>query len=157
MSRDGSISFVYGDGEHRFRLAIGGLRELEEKCKAGCQEIFLRIAHGRWRIDDLRETIRLGLIGGGMPPAEAHILMTRYFDPPERPKLEAVEPAMRILQAALVGVEDEPMGKAAPAGGNATTVPPTEEPSGPESTAPEPPSDSGRARSINGASGNSLQ
>jgi hypothetical protein len=155
MSRDGSVMLVWGDGERRFRLAIGQLRELEEKCRAGSQEIFLRMAQGKWRIDDIRETLRLGLIGGGTPPTDAHMLIVRYFDPPERPKLEGVDPALRILKEALVGSEEEPLGKNAPAGANATT--PAGSPSGQPSTAPAPQSDSDRGPSINGAYGNSLQ
>lgn len=157
MSRDGSTTFFWADGEHRFCLQIGGIRELEEKCKAGSQEIFLRVAQGRWRIDDLRETIRLGLIGGGMAPADAHLLLARYFDLPSRPKLEAVEPTLRILKEALTGSEDEPLGKGTPAGENATTTTGTASPDGARSTEPAPPSGSPLATSTNGRSGNSLQ
>ena len=31
MSADGSITLPWGDGDHVFRLAIGGFRELQEK------------------------------------------------------------------------------------------------------------------------------
>jgi len=157
MSRDGSTTFFYGDKEHRFALQIGGLQELEEKCNAGAEEIFRRIAQGRQRTGDLRETIRLGLIGGGMPPADAHLLMARYFDPPSRPKLEAKEPALRILTEALVGSLDEPLGKDAPAGENAPTTTATPGSNGGPSTDPPAQSDSLRPTSSDGVSGNILQ
>ncbi len=108
MSRDGSITLAWGDGEHRFRLAIGQLRELQEKCDAGPAEIVSRLSEGRWRVNDVRETIRLGLVGGGLAPATAHALTVRYVD--ERPWLESVQPAQAVLMAALVGVPDEPVG-----------------------------------------------
>jgi hypothetical protein len=110
MSRDGSISLTWGDGEHRFRLAIGQLRELQEKCDAGPAEIAGRLTDGRWRVNDVREAVRLGLIGGGMVPAEAYRLTARYVD--ERPLLESVPVAQAVLMAALVGAPEEPVGKA---------------------------------------------
>lgn len=110
MSRDGSVTIAWADGEHRFRLPIGQLRELQEKCDAGPAFILGRLQSGRWLIDDVRETLRLGLIGGGMSPGEALKLVQRYFD--ERPKMESIQPAMAVLLSALVGTGDEPLGKA---------------------------------------------
>jgi hypothetical protein len=109
MSRDGSVTFTWADGEHRFRLGIGQLRELQEKTEAGPAFILGRLQNGSWLLDDLREPLRLGLIGGGMSPVEALRLVQRYVD--DRPLLESVQPAMAVLLAALVGVEDEKPGK----------------------------------------------
>lgn len=85
MSSDGSVSLAWADGDYRFRLPIGQLRELQDKCGAGPQEIYSRLMDGTWRVDDLRETIRLGLIGGGVDPVRALALVRNYVDPPERP------------------------------------------------------------------------
>ena len=54
MSRDASISFDWAGDERRFRLAIGQLRELQEKCSDGPMEIMSRLQGGTWRIDDVR-------------------------------------------------------------------------------------------------------
>ncbi|MDF2809504.1 MAG: hypothetical protein K0S56_535 [Microvirga sp.] len=105
MSRDASISFDFGDGEHAFRLAIGGLRELQEKTGVGPMRLFHRLMDGSWMVDDAREVLRIGLIGGGMKPAEAIGLVRRYVD--ERPMIEAQAPAMLVLGAALHGTEQE--------------------------------------------------
>lgn len=105
MSRHGDVTFDWADGEHTFRLALKELRELQEKCDAGPLVIFRRLTHGDWRIDDLRETIRLGLIGGGMEPAKALSLTRSYVD--DRPLMESVEPALRVMSAALMGPPDE--------------------------------------------------
>jgi hypothetical protein len=111
MSRNGSVTLTFGDGEHLFRLALGELRELQEKCDAGPQEIARRLQGGTWRIDDVREPIRLGLIGGGMKPADAYVTVKRYVD--ERPAwAENALVAFSVLAAAIVGVEEEPLGKA---------------------------------------------
>jgi hypothetical protein len=109
MSRDGSVAIAWADGEYRFRLALGQMRELQEKCDAGPAFILGRLQSGRWLVDDARETLRLGLIGGGLKPAESLKLVQRYVD--ERPLLESVQPAMAVLLAALVGAGDEPLGK----------------------------------------------
>lgn len=105
----GSVSFAWGDGEHKFCLRIGELREFEAKREAGTLEVVDRILSRRWRVDDLREAIRLGLIGGGMTPVDAHVLCVRYVD--NRPKVESVEPALRILLAALEGDPKDKVGK----------------------------------------------
>ena len=154
-TRDGSISKLWGDGDHRFCLPIGQLIELEEKCDAGLPEIFTRVAIRKWRSKDLREIIRLGLIGGGMAPADSELLVRRYFDPPERPKIEAVEIAVEILSMALQGPPDEPLGKEGPAGENATTTAPGS--NGGSSTGQPQQSDSDRTPSTGGVSGNTLQ
>ncbi len=144
MSRDGSVTLTWADGAHRFRLPIAQLRELQEKADAGPAFILSRLQSGQWLVDDIRETLRLGLVGGGMTPVDALKLVQRYVD--ERPLLESRQPAMAVLLAALVGVKDEPLGKPAaakdqPHGSSAESSP------SPPSTEPAPPSASDQAKS----------
>lgn len=143
MSRNGDITMDWADGTYTFRLGIGELRELQEKVSAArvrigaepCGPAFLaaEIGAGRWLVDDLRETLRLGLIGGGLKPAEALPLVRRYVE--ERPLNESVIPAYAVLTAALVGAPDEPVGKPDPA--EALTEDAASSPS-PDGTAPAP-------------------
>lgn len=102
---DAALTRVWADGEHRFRLRIGELRELQAKTGVGPHALYQRLSLRQWLVDDLREIIRLGLIGGGMPPVEALGLVKRYVE--ERPLLESVEPALAILGVALLGPEPE--------------------------------------------------
>lgn len=132
MSGDASIALKWADGDHVFRLPIGQLRELQEKTGIGPNELLSRLASGTWRIDDIRETIRLGLIGGGKPPISALALCERYVD--ARPWLENAPYARSILLAALVGVPDDPAGKAEAVEEN---NPMTDELASPPSTEPE--------------------
>lgn len=104
----GRISFDWGDGEATFRLGIGELIELQEKCDAGPAVIAIRLEDGSWRVQDLRDTLRLGLIGAGMTPTDALIKVRRYVD--GRPLVESVQPARAVLLAALLGVK--PSGEA---------------------------------------------
>jgi len=106
MSRDASISFDWADGHHTFRLPIGQLRELQEKTGVGPLRLFQRLMDGSWMIDDAREVLRLGLIGGGARPDEALRLVRQYVD--ARPMMESQSPAMLVLGAALHGTDQEP-------------------------------------------------
>lgn len=118
MSRDASVKFEWADGEYMFRLRLGEIRELQEKCNAGPLVLLRRCIDGSWMIDDLRETIRLGLIGGGCDPIKALNLIKRYFD--ERALMENMLPAHKILQAAVLGVPDEQPGKSEAEGASAS-------------------------------------
>src|SRR5690606_951747 len=70
---------------------------------------------GEWRIDDIRETIRLGLIGGGMTPTDAFVTVSRYVDQPEKyAPTDNIGIAAAILLHALTGPQDDPVGKPTP-------------------------------------------
>lgn len=51
--------------EHEFRLQIDQLRALQDICDAGPQEVAARVLSGAWRVDDVLQIWRLGLIGAG--------------------------------------------------------------------------------------------
>lgn len=104
MSRDGKITLDWADGTHTFRLGIAQIEELQEKTDCGPYFLLNRINSGTWRVADLRETIRLGLIGGGLTPAEALPLVRWNVE--GRPLMESVAPARAILMAALMGAPD---------------------------------------------------
>jgi hypothetical protein len=115
MSRNGSIELDWADGTYTFRLAIGQLRELQEtinkpRAKIGAPLIGpaslynLIVARDAW-LHEVREVIRLGLIGGGTKPIEAADLVRRYVE--ERPLAESSVYAVGILGAALFGTNEE--------------------------------------------------
>lgn len=133
---EGFLDEQFGGEICRFALPIGQLRELQGKCDAGPATILTRLVTkqaalatmpapkdakeasimqvlhllgGDWRVDDIRETVRLGLIGGGKTPSEAFTLVARYVD--ARPPLENLPLAAAILLSALVGPEDDQVGK----------------------------------------------
>lgn len=112
MAVNGEVELKWADGEHKFNMAkLRCVLELEEKCGVGVAEVFKRIQDGRWRFNDLRETLRLGLIGGGTTPDKALALVQRYVD--DRPWAESILPAQAVLMAAMVGIPgDTPIKKA---------------------------------------------
>ena len=97
-------------GEHDFALPIGQLRALQSILNSGPEEILARLRVGSWRVDDLIQTIRHGLIGGGMDELEATTLVRSMVEIhpliSEFKILSAV-----ILQNALFGPEDDKVGK----------------------------------------------
>lgn len=97
------ISFYadFGDDNYEFRLGVEQIRELERKTEAGVYQVFRRIVGGSWFADDVRETIRLGLIGGGTEAVKALRLVRTYVD--GKPLADAAPLATRILQSALFG------------------------------------------------------
>ncbi|AYJ87671.1 gene transfer agent family protein [Sphingomonas paeninsulae] len=75
------IDLLFGDGEYTFKLGLRQILAIEEKC-GPIGEVFARLLKGRYvgnvdgsgiglasegafRVDDIMETIRQGLIGGG--------------------------------------------------------------------------------------------
>ncbi|ADU12037.1 gene transfer agent family protein [Asticcacaulis excentricus] len=111
MSRAAEVELSFGGADRLFRLPIGRIRAIQEKCDAGLMELLNRYALGHDRIDDTREVILQGLIGGGMVITEAQKLIEAFFDPPEIPKRQFTHLAQAIVSVALFGVPDEPPGE----------------------------------------------
>lgn len=86
-----------------FRLTFGGVMDLEEACGAAIGQIFIRVAGGQFRVADVYHTIRLALVGGGMPLIDAKRLMHAHFD--TRPYMDNAAVAGEILASLMVGIE----------------------------------------------------
>jgi hypothetical protein len=147
---DGSVVLDWGGESRRFRLAIGQLRELQEAINRpriaiggapiGPKTFFHLLETGEAWPQDVREVIKLGLIGGGTPVDMVPSLMRRYFD--ERPFRESAMTAPVIFAAGWAGPFEDPVGK----------KPQAEEPMNrspsPPSTEPDAPLDSIQERSM---------
>lgn len=183
MSRSAEVTLPFGGEERKFRLALGQLRALQEKCDAGPAEIARRLGGyirfgalrqqaaalgrvgpsmidglvsglGEWRVDDVRETIFQGLLGAKVDHAKATRLVIDNVD--GYPLTENIPIAFAILSAVLVGAEDEDAAGERPAG--EAERPSREARSGSEPTASTPsaaPRASRRAKSTNSPSGSS--
>jgi hypothetical protein len=120
------IDLVFADGEYTFALRLPQLAELQSKRGAGVFAIYARVRKGRYAAEgvefglpgqgeafaeDLYETIRLGLIGGGkgvvdeqpvkVDAVTAKRLLDNYVIP--APLTEAWNLAAAILGAKIVG------------------------------------------------------
>lgn len=111
MTRQGEIVATFGDGEYAFNVArLGERMELEAKTGRGTREMLVRLVEGRESFTEIRETIRIGLVGGGMEPEKALGFVRRHVD--EFPRARAAALAREILKAEIVGTPDEAVGKA---------------------------------------------
>lgn len=124
-----TIDLQFADGAYTFKLGLAQVRELQEKTKSGIGALYARVLQGRmgegldvghtayaaFRIDDLRETVRQGLIGGGSGRVDgADVLVTslratelveRYLDP--MPLAEQWKLAAAVLYALVEGYRDD--------------------------------------------------
>jgi hypothetical protein len=140
MSRDGSVALMWGDEEFTFRLRLGEWRSIQERCDAGPGEIFRRLISvgtalekgltltqaaamgmiGDWRIDDMREVIAQGLIGGGLTELQARALVQRRVDDGADFRTNLAL-AFAIVKGALGDVSDEASGEPKGAGSRRKT------------------------------------
>lgn len=125
---DTAVELDFADGKYRFCLPLPQVIELERK--GGGKSIFtmydqlasglgidgdipVYVGGGAAMITDLRETVRLGLIGGNhgvvngesiqVGPIRARELVEQYVD--TRPAIEGMHIAWSILHAAIVGIQ----------------------------------------------------
>lgn len=130
------VTAPFGDGEYTFRLTVPCLIELEQKCDAPFTVVLHRLNSGAYKIEDIRQTVRLALIGGGTAPADALRLVKRYVD--ETPPLEdSLKVARLALMGVLFGFE------AAPPGNQQAAPEVTPSPSTPPPSTATPPSSQG--------------
>lgn len=124
------VDLYFADGEYRFALGLAQIHELQTKCKIGIGGLYARVVQGRveddiklahpayaaFHVDDLIETVRQGLIGGGegrvdgqpvkVSAMRANELVERYLLP--MPLKEQWDLAAAILFAKIEGYQPPP-------------------------------------------------
>lgn len=127
MSRHGAIEQPFGDGDHTFRLGLNEIEELEHKRDLSIFEIVERLRLRQCRLSDISEVLRIGLVGGGLPPVEALALVRRYVD--ERPLDENRDIAYAVGLAGLMRLHSNEVetasGEEEAADSSASTSPPS--------------------------------
>lgn len=124
LSRDAKITIDWGDDTYDFRLGWGEIVSLQEAVDAGPYVVLNRLYSNQWRVEDISNVVRLGLIGGGMTPADALKKVRAYVE--ARPPLENVLVAQAILAAGLQGAPEEKVGEDEGEAKNGSTTSPTE-------------------------------
>jgi hypothetical protein len=99
----------FGDREREFLLTPHLIPELEKLAGKGIAAIISGFRHAA--LADISGTIRLGLIGAGEAPQEAHRLVSTYL--PIRPLGEAHLLALDILTDLWTGPDAQPIGEGA--------------------------------------------
>lgn len=109
MSRDGSCEVPFNGQRTMFKLAWRELMKIQEACDAGPYVVLDRLVSGRWRLQDISEVIKWGLIGAGMPQGDALRLVETEVE--GRPPLENLVIAQTVLGAGVFGAPEEDVGK----------------------------------------------
>lgn len=105
MSRNATVTAPFGDKAYDFRLGIAELVEHDRLCDAGPEFILRSIYDGTWRVPYIRETVRLGLIGAGMDPMTAIVMVDAYAGPGQLMPLKPL--ATSIIAASVMGSPEE--------------------------------------------------
>lgn len=103
-----SHTAYFGDGVKTFTLTDPMIEELQRKTDLGIGALFLRMTTSQFRVADIVEIIRLGLIGGGTSPADAQRLVDTYGK--DRPFDETFPLALDILDARWNGKPEASVG-----------------------------------------------
>jgi Phage tail tube protein, GTA-gp10 len=117
---DGKITLTEWGTPVEFRLAIADCEQLQEVINRpriaqgmpplGPSGLFRLMATGDAWPHEVREVLRLGLIGAGMKADRALVLIKRHVEPSGK-FVGASAMACAVLGAALYGVPDDPVGK----------------------------------------------
>jgi hypothetical protein len=115
MSGTGELRLDFAGEERVFRIRLGEIRRIEDKSKTGVGEVVRRLSRCVYMLDkfgglealasgvdihadDVREVLYQGLLGGGMPSAEATKLLRREIDDRGlRGLLDNAAPALEVL------------------------------------------------------------
>lgn len=120
------VFYAFAGRKRRFQLRLGEVEELERLAGAGVGEIALRLSTHRFKLADVRETIRLGLQGGGASETDATALVMSYVD--DHPLTDNIGLAAKIISAFNADLPPSERGKepAESDNGPATSPPSTE-------------------------------
>lgn len=105
--RDASGDILVGGEKYRAALKLGQLIALEDTRDAGPIVLLDRIVNDYWRTEDLRQTIRFGLMGGGMDDTAALRLVDTFVVPGRLDQY--IKTAGDLLTWALSGSPEDPI------------------------------------------------
>lgn len=91
----------FGDKEQAFQLTAPMIVELERTTGTGIGGLCKRLFNSDFRLLEISEVIRLGLIGGGTAPETAQALVSTYVN--GTPLANSLPVAIAILEALMFG------------------------------------------------------
>ena len=91
----------FGDAVYTFALTDAMVEELQHKTGVGIGALYQRVVASQFRVADIVEIIRCGLIGGGTTPETADRLVNAYAK--DRKFAETFPLALDILDARWTG------------------------------------------------------
>ena len=108
MKTAAEVTLEWADGEYLFALKYKQIKELERICDAGIGVILARIATGQFGADEILETLRLGLIGGGMDAVAAKNKVEVYSFPLSKDgdPHSNMKTAHKVVEAVMFGLDE---------------------------------------------------
>ncbi len=103
------LTLTWAGGEHNFHLPLQALQAVQQRCDAGPEWILERLSSKRWHVEDVTETIRLGLQYGGLSPAEARRVLNNALE--NHPLLALVVTAAAVIAAAISRGKEDKVGE----------------------------------------------
>ena len=94
----------FAGSERSFEIKLGQLKVLEKEANLGYYVIYELMNLMRHSIDHIMIVIRLGLVGGGMPPNEAQTLVQKEIS--AQPFMTYLPLARLILKTAIWGGDE---------------------------------------------------
>lgn len=116
MAREGGTrsqtitGFPIGPDLYTVKFGVGEAEFIQERHDMGPNYALQVIGAGRWTVKLLVDVVFIALVGGGQTQEAARRIADRWVA--KRPWAEAAPLAQVILQAGVVGIPDEPPGKA---------------------------------------------
>jgi len=95
------LRMFFGDAEHTFALPPAMILELERTTDAGIGRLCSRLFAREFAYADVKETLRIALIGGGMDPKRAAEMIETYVT--GRPLIHGYEIAVAVLEHVWFG------------------------------------------------------
>ena len=98
--RFAEITLTWADGDYPFRLGLSELEELERNLDLSIYAVAYGLRDMTAKTIVIREVLRNGLIGGGMPPADALAKVRRYVDelPLDVNRMTALAVSLRAIE-----------------------------------------------------------
>lgn len=99
------IELPFGNGLQKFCMGFNEAASFEDEHKISLMWLFQHsmTANGACEVKYIKDVLRWGLIGGGMPSTEALQLVNRYVD--NRPIAEHFLTALNVLEVAFYGTK----------------------------------------------------
>jgi Phage tail tube protein, GTA-gp10 len=97
------VSAFFGDAKRNFKLTVAMIHELERTTNTGIGGLCKRLFNSDFKLLEVMEVIRCGLIGAGENPETAKAIVDNYCN--TQPFGEIYPLAISILEGLMFGVD----------------------------------------------------
>lgn len=114
MTGPSGIVLAFGPGRYPFLFLVDEWRELQRVTGLGPWDLELKLIGSACSFDQIQQTVRIGLLGGGMAAAEALDISDAYIGKRPGDLGPARLTALAAISHSLHGLDDDIAGESAP-------------------------------------------